>query len=722
MLALFFGCNRGRQELGDLGSGVKVLMEQNGEGDWGISLVCNGKIFLDALYPLHVELSDGKNVLNQLNKGFDAYSIENNVLQAQGSIMQDEAVFHFRDTWKTEDSTIKLDREVWVEGNLDAGFMTGILFRYPEPLNRDSVKIFAPGMIYGTAAHLPPDAIGGSNCKDFIRIREDRLAAPLFGAYFSEGNSFTILNSRPDSRTTKEDSYENVGNTLIDERFRFGAIGADFDGSQPVFGYWFPGSEGGVTYKGRTKMQKWSHRYHPVKDGLRQEYQVSFRIGNDTSFREYYSKAFRWAWTILKPKVNIQDIELARRSLINMLGETIETHHGVTGIRKFIPLPLGTKSPVPPRTVMGFTGKSLETASFLLVDALVENNPLAEKHRYLGESIINTFLKLELAPPAGEGFYFNGEPALTRPLRTLPEPIVFLRSFGDGLKELLKSANREKAAGREHEDWISWTRTFADWLLPQQTREGGFPRAWKQGIGEVYDPSMESSYTVIPFLVLLSELTGDEHYSNAALKAGEFCWNTYHRNGIYIGATLDNPNVIDKEAGTISLEGYLMLYDLTSDVKWLERAVAAGNFAETWLYIWDVPMPEEDADLYWKKGITTVGLQLITTGHSLTDMYMAFDVDEFTELSLHTSDSHYYDVAMILLHNTKAMVALPGREFDLPGPGWVQETWSLAPTRGKGILKAWLPWASTSQLNGIIELEELDEDLYKKMINPSLFF
>ena len=234
----------------------------------------------------------------------------------------------------------------------------------------------------------------------------------------------------------------------------------------------------------------------------------------------------------------------------------------------------------------------------------------------------------------------------------------------------------------------------------------------------MFDPSTETTYTVISFLVLLSELTGEEAYAKAAVKAGEFCWSVYHKQGAFVGATLDNPNVMDKEAGTISLEAYLMLYKMTNETKWLNRAEAAANFAETWMYIWNVPMVEGNDDIYWDKGLSTVGLQLITTGHSLTDMYMAFDVDEFAELYLHTGDRHYYDVARILLHNTKAMVALPGREYDLPGPGWVQETWSLAPTRGKGILKAWLPWVSTSQLNGIIELQELDAELYNKMIHP----
>ena len=108
-------------------------------------------------------------------------------------------------------------------------------------------------------------------------------------------------------------------------------------------------------------------------------------------------------------------------------------------------------------------------------------------------------------------------------------------------------------------------------------------------------------------------------------------------------------------------------------------------------------------------------MQLISTGHSLVDEYMAFDVDEFAFLYKATNDKHYFHVAKLLLHNTKSMVAVPGRLYDLRGPGWQQEHWSLAPLRGNGLHRGWLPWVSTSQLNGIQGLKELDVHLFEEL-------
>ncbi len=85
---------------------------------------------------------------------------------------------------------------------------------------------------------------------------------------------------------------------------------------------------------------------------------------------------------------------------------------------------------------------------------------------------------------------------------------------------------------------------------------GGFPRSWESGTGKVIKDSPKASYNPIPFLLLLSDITGDEKYKQAALKAGEYCWGIQNQ-GLFAGGTLDNPDVVDKEAGTLSMEATL---------------------------------------------------------------------------------------------------------------------------------------------------------------------
>ena len=220
--------------------------------------------------------------------------------------------------------------------------------------------------------------------------------------------------------------------------------------------------------------------------------------------------------------------------------------------------------------------------------------------------------------------------------------------------------------------------------------------------------------------MLLAQETAETRYLRAAERAADFVWAHGQSSGRFVGGTIDNPDVLDKEAGALSLEAYLALYNATHDPKWLSHARAAGDYAETWIYLWNVPMPV-DADnrlLHWKKGVPTYGTQLIATGHSLVDEYMSYDVDEYAKLGRWTGDSHYLSIAKLLLHDTKNMVAIPGRTFDLKGPGWQQEHFSFAPVRGFGLHRLWLPWVATSQLNGIIELKDFDPALFQKWIEP----
>jgi len=53
-----------------------------------------------------------------------------------------------------------------------------------------------------------------------------------------------------------------------------------------------------------------------------------------------------------------------------------------------------------------------------------------------------------------------GEPTLAIPR----DKVVYLRSFGDDFKALMKAYIREHERRREHPDWLGWCTVFADWL------------------------------------------------------------------------------------------------------------------------------------------------------------------------------------------------------------------------------------------------------------------
>lgn len=698
---------------------------QNGDGSWGLAVTEAGLASVEQPQPMQVEIWDeAKGEVRTHSGGYATTTQTDQGWNGTGRLTLDSgAAFEFQDRWEFQGGALRLERTVRVHGNAPGGFLTAAILPVTTPRAWPDVQWFAPGMIYGRFEYLSPAAIGGREHYrpgDYtVRIREDRLPAPLLAGRFADGTTLAVLNPAPVGDTTAADGDSVQGGVMTDERFRFGAVGAEEHARGLRFGYWFPGSEGEVTYAGNTypggQLHQWRRRFHPIRDGLEQRYTVAFRFGRADGLAACCRDTWRWAWQTLQPQVNAHDIPTARAQIVDALAANVieaGDRAGIPNAVSAVPGPLHRDA----KTVMGFTGKALESAEFLLAEACLDKTARGAELRRQAEKIIASFLRLKMAPPEGEGFIIaTGQPATA--LSHAPgHPEVYLRSFGDDIKALLRAYQREKQAGRAHPEWLAWARQFADWLLTQQPA-GGFPRAWLAPQGTVLSDSPNASFNAIPLLVQMHRLTKDEKYLAAAIRAAEFCWNNGQSQGRFVGGTIDNPDVLDKEAATLSLEAYLLLFETTGERNWLDRARVAADIAETWIYLWNVPLPA-DADnsrLHWKRGVPTTGLQLIATGHSLVDAYMAFDVDEFARLYRQTGDAHYREVARLLLHNTKAMVALPSHPYDLRGLGWQQEHYSLAPPRGQGLHRLWLPWVATSQLNGIFGLMEFDPKLFEEL-------
>jgi hypothetical protein len=704
----------------------QLKSRQNADGSWGLEVAGAGLASAGQAQPMQLELWDATNgFARAMAAGYHTLKRSENGLVGKGKLVSaNGAAFEFEDRWHLQQEVLRLERRVRVQGNAPGGFLSAALLQVRQQQTWPEVQWFAPGMLYGGFDHLSANAIGGRAYYQpgayTVRIREDRLPAPLLAGLFHDASTLAVLNPAPLGDTFAEDGESVRPGTLIDERLRFGAVGGEERSDGLSLGCWFPGSEGEETYQGNTypggQLHQWRRRFHPIRDQFEQRYSVCFRFGHSEGFAASTAEAWRWAWDTLQPQVNPQDLAAARKAIVDVLATNVIEVEDRAGIPNALPSVPTANPHTDAKTVMGFTGKALEAAEFMLAESLLDSSERGTELRRKAEKIIASFLRLKMAPPQGEGFFIQtGQP--TTALEHQKDPQIYLRSFGDDVKALLRACQREQRYGRQHPEWLAWARSFADWALTQQRRDGSLPRTWLPGTGQVASESSSSTFNIVPLLTLMFELTHEERYLAAALRAGEFSWKSGQQQGIFVGGTIDNPDVLDKEAATLSLEAYLALYRCTHDSKWLRRAGVAADLAETWIYIWNVPMPADadNASLHWKRGVPTTGLQLIASGHSLTDAYMSFDVDEYAALYQLNGDAHYLEVARLLLHNTKAMVALPGRCYDLKGPGWQQEHYSLAPRRGFGLHRLWLPWVATSQLNGIFGLMDLDPELFRRL-------
>ena len=764
-----------RMELGRLTNGAVVAFVRSGSGGWGIEISGDAVPRLTQPKPAQIEVYRGGEDVRQIAAGYRSARKEAGVVVARAKVEGGgEASFAIDDRWEISGNVLQLNRTVTVTGTEEnAGFYSAIRLATTPEITWPDADYFAPGVLYGDPTYDGDNSPGGVlnyRAKRFA-LREDELSAPLFALSFRDGRWAAVMDLAPRGDTTWAETTAPATSPMIDERIQFGALGArEVPDGGVEFGFWFPGTTSEFTRGNQTPPAPIvRRRYHPVMAGFTQSYEVGFRFGQGASFPGMERDAWRWAWDTLKPPAMRLDLEVVRRVLTDHLDAhvlTVDDRAGVpflfdavTGnpgsyrnwsrYRNSFPTPprLPANMPVTahelnpqksaelaawarnlgvdvdpkaneleqwPKVIMGFVSKGIEAADQLLIEADRDPSARGQRMRKDGLAIIDSFIRLvPMSPPAGEGFNL-----WTGKADSWAGDTMTLRGPSEGMRTLLDAYRREKRQGHEHPDWLLWCQQFGDWLLTQQREDGSFPRSWHGGTGIVLEVSGTSTYNPVPMLVKLSQETGQKRYLDAAIRAADYVWDNYGSRGVFVGGTTDNPNITDKEAGMLSLEAFLDLYDATREAKWLERAKAAGNYTESWIWIWNVPMPlgAIDSDLNWKRGVPTVGVQGITArGPGGVDEYLDWAAPAYARLYEDTKDPHYLDVTRILLLDTKSMLALPGRTYDLKGPGWQQEHWGMAMNRGFGTHRSWLPWVSVNHLQSITGLEELDPALYRTL-------
>jgi hypothetical protein len=709
-----------RLDLGRLQTGAAVSFTRSTSG-WGVEISGGAAPRIQQLEPAKLEIYRADEDIRQVSAGYKTVQKTAAGMDARAEIAYGQGVvFHVNDRWNLTGPVLSVRRTVTVTGSTPGGFGSSVMLAVDPAVSWPDVNYMAPATLYGDPTYDGDRSPGGKLNHDARRLnmREDVLPAPLFALSFSNGASVAVLDPAPRGDTTVEESPAKAVMTAA--RFQFGALGARQADEGPIeFGFWFPGSTTGYAGgRGAPAAVRSIRRYHPIASGVAHSYQVSFRLGQNESFRDVTRDAWRWAWNTLKPQVNYIDVEQMRRVLLDHLEAQARTIDGRTAI----PFVLNTMSDELQwnwsMVAMGFVGKNIECADELLREGDRDPTQRGQKMRQTGLAIIASLIQaLPTVPLQGTGYDLKtGKP--WEPEHDWLAP--WLRNATEDMRVLLRAWRRERAQGRQHPEWFNWVKQYVDWLVQQQRADGSFPRRWKRGSNEVAEPAGTTSYNPVPLLVGMSEETGDSKYKASAIRAAEYVWANWGTRGVFIGGAIDNPNITDKEAGMLSMEAYLSLFDATRDSKWLERAQAAADFAESWIWIWNVPMPPDadDAKLHYKKGVPTVGVQGITAAVSGgVDEYLDWAVPSYAKLYNLTKDEHYLDVARVLLHDTKSMVALPGRPYDVKGIGWQQEGWRMGPgsSRGVGGHRFWLPWVSANHLYGITGLEEYDPALFRKL-------
>ena len=350
----------------------------------------------------------------------------------------------------------------------------------------------------------------------------------------------------------------------------------------------------------------------------------------------------------------------------------------------------------------GFTGRQINAAYIMATE---KGGIWLER----GEKVIEFFLKhcqkengwlyslFDLN--TGQPFYSFGDPDAPKLhyISKTSQKGNYLRTMTEPMNDCLECYQWYKKAGRIHKKWKEACLKFADFLKEVQNKDGSWYRAYcpdGTGTDSVDRPDMDpterekgqKAVTAIPLVFLCNlcrmlEQEGEDssEYLNMAKRGGDYVCNAIVKEEHYQGATLDNPNQVDKEASQYVMAGLWHLYSLTKEEKYLNGAENAAYIFMTWNYIWNAPM--QAGNILCEKGFKTKGMGAINSvwGGGVVDIYSLFHIRELYLIGQERNHSFMCEMAEWIATATAQILSYPKDDMGFADIGMQPEGFGICP-------------------------------------------
>jgi hypothetical protein len=680
--------------------------------DGGVEVEKNKKLLYFNKRPMFVTAKTELAVSEFYDNAYSKIYASGDKIIAEGSLTTPSgSEFFFEDTYEETAAGFKVSRKVKViKSGKDLGFSTKVSFVMTESDSTHDYNCFAPGVWYKQNEFAPNYSFGKDlDCEYFWRM-ETCYALPLFAMQnMATGETAALSRWAADVTMRSQDIMQSENS--VDPKFTVGSIGMSrpenktinymyygfavrkeietkFDGLS--IDYVYPGCNGqmpgkrdfgGLDYNGKVKT--FQRINHPVKVGFEQNYAVGINFGHYDSFQSMMKQVWRVNYERLRDSLFEVDNKIHFHNCMNILIKYTKKYGDSYGLPFACQLPDMDISSM--SFQFGFVGQQPGIGYQLLRYGDMENMTEAFEK---GVNIIDFWVRTSMTESGLPHMCYNPNIEGFEPYP------YYIRMLADGIEAILDAYLYMHRKGDERLTWLEFCRKTADWLVNIQNEDGSFYRSYNVD-NSIRMNSKSNTPSVIRFLVQYYLVSGDERYKTAAIKAGEWSYDNAYLNMEYRGGTCDNVDIQDKEAGIYALFGFLALYDLTGDNKWLESAIGAADYTETWTYAWRFPVrtpwPKHPFNKY-----SISGQSIITIGGA-ADVYMAACAFTYYRLYVITGDEHYLDFAEFIHKNTRQANDVDGSiGYIMPGLGHESGNFTSQTLESH---YHWLPWCTFVEID-----------------------
>jgi len=591
-------------------------------------------------------------------------------------------------------------------------------------------EFLVPGVWYKSnfipEANLP-DNVPQAGDRCFL-YRSDRITLPM--VMFRDprdGFTLTIIheNSVPDTVMADSQGARPArrggggDGILVNKGFQYSSIGAlkvggasrspprELEAPPTLFvGMAFPGTE--MDRRGGS-----GPRAHPVATGLRHTYDVEIAASTTPDYASAARQAWERAFTLYNPPVHAVPL----REVYDGLVQTLLAYYcpsRAQGGRYDAPgfpfqVNLADFKVMGVNYQMGFVGMQIPTGYCLYREGInTKNSATAAK----GEAVLDFWASsclTKLGYP--RAWYDPGLDGKTGRFRKMGN----IRTATGGMEALTSAWCFAKRHGVNKPAWLDASVRFGEWLLKNQNADGSWYLSYDHTVIDAngkHPPVIRNKYATTCALRFLAELhiaTGRADFRDALLRAGEFCLRNVNDKYVYATCVVDNPQTLDSESGQMALNGFLALYDLTHDKKWLAAAEQAALYTATWTYMFDIPVERDHArgdPLVVPANRSMVGQHLIAIRHSGADLGFAWSSFAYYRLWLETGDALWQRLARIAAHDTKQTMNWDGTLYPGQPRGLQLEAFRIMiPRRGRGVEHC-LNWNYAAHLDPMMRFED----------------
>lgn len=673
----------------------------------GIEVLKDGKLLYFNRRPIFVTIKTAFTISEFFDNAYSEIDAADGKILAKGVLtVPSGSEFSFEDVYEATGEGFKVSRNVKVlKTGDDLGFSTKISLVMAESDDTHDYNCFAPGVWYRQNEFAPENSFGRDLDCEYFWHMETGYALPLF-AMQNIASGETAALSRWAADVTMRNTDIMYSENSTDPLFTIGAIGMSKPESRTLnymyygfavrkdietkpdglsIDYVYPGCQGqmpgrnnfgGLDFKSRVKT--FQRLNHPVEEGFEQNYTVAVNFGHYDSFQKMMRDVWRVTYGRLRDKLFDVDNERHFHNCMKILTKYTRQYGDSYGLPFACQLPDMDVSSV--SFQFGFVGQQPGIGYQLLRYGDMENVPEAFEK---GLNIIDFWVRTAMTGSGLPQMCYNPN---IKGFEPYPH---YVRMLSDGIEAILDAYLYMRRKGDERPTWREFCRKTADWLVNIQNEDGSLYRSYNTDSSVRMD-SKSNTPSPIRFLVQFYLVTGDERYKNAAIKAGKWSYDNAFLNMEYRGGTCDNTDIQDKEAGIYALFGFLALYDLTGESKWLEGAIGAADYTETWTYAWKFPVctpwPKHPFNKY-----SISGQSIITIGGG-ADVYMAACAYTYYRLYVITGDEHYLDFAEFIHQNTRQSNDVDGSAgYIMPGLGHESGNFTFQ------VLQShyhWLPWCT----------------------------